>query len=145
MVRSSCITSVNTAPQGGQIIEHSTGQHSTTMWSDHRAFHWSTQHHKVIRSSCIPSVNAAPQGGQIIEHFIGQHSTTRWSDHRAFHLLDYCAFHWLTHHHNVVRSSCIPSVNTVPQGGQIIVHSIGQHSTTRWSDQKFVRPQLLEA
>ena len=30
----------------------------------------------------------------------------------------------------VVRSSCIPPVNTVPHGGQIIVHSTSQHIAT---------------
>ena len=44
------------------------------------------------------------------------------SGHRAFHLS--------TQYHMVVRSSCIPPVNTVPHDGQIIVHFTCQHSTT---------------
>ena len=58
-------------------------------------------------------------------------------------------FHQLKQYHIVVRSLCIPSVNTVtyggqtlcippavtvPHGGQIIAHSSSQHSTTWWSD-----------
>ena len=116
----------NAVPHGGQIIVHSTSQHSTTSdhcvllhstTSDHRAFHQLTQYH--IRSSCIPPIN----------------STT--SDHRAFHQL--------TQYH--IRSSCIPPVNTVPH--QIIVHSTSQHShivhstsqhTNTWrSDQSIVQ------
>ena len=118
-VRLSCIPPVNTARYGGQIIVHSTSQHSTTCgqiivhstsqhntiwcrWSDHRAFHQSTQHDMVVTSSCIPPVNTVPHavrlscippvnttrygaGGQIIVHSTSQHSTIWWSDHRAFH------------------------------------------------------------
>ena len=47
-LRSSCIPPVNTVPHGGQIIVHSTCQHSTTWWSNHRAFHLSTQYHMVV-------------------------------------------------------------------------------------------------
>ena len=101
----------------------SISQHSTTWWSDQRAFHQSTQHHMVVRSTCIPPVNTVPHGGQINVHPTSQHSM----------------------HHMVVRSSCIPPlvrstcippVNTAPHGGQINVHSISQHSTTWWSDQR---------
>ena len=59
-------------------------------------------------------------------HSTSQHSTIQWSDH--------CAFNQPTQNQMVVRSSCIPPVNTVPHGGQIIVHSTSQHSTTWWSD-----------
>ena len=62
-LRSSCIPPVNAVPHGGQIIVHSTCQHSTTWWSNHRAFHLST----------------VPHGGQIIVHSTCQHSTTWWS------------------------------------------------------------------
>ena len=77
-LRSPCIPPVNTVPHGGQIIVHSTSQHSTTWrsdhhsttwWSDHRAFRQLTQCHMVVRSSCIPPVN----------------TITWWSDHCAFH------------------------------------------------------------
>ena len=61
--RSSCIPPVNAVPHGGQIIVHSTCQHSTTWWSNHRAFHLSTQYHMVVKSSCIPPVNTVPHGG----------------------------------------------------------------------------------
>ena len=54
-----------------------------------------------------------------------QHSTTWWSDH--------CAFYRSTQYHMVVRSLCIPPVNTVPHD-RIIVHSTCQHSTTWWAD-----------
>ena len=90
---------------------HSTSQHSTTRWSDHRAFHQSTQYHMVFRSPYIPPVNTLPHGGQIIVHSTSQHSTTWWSDHRVFH--------WSTQYHMVVRSSYIHQVNTVLYGGQI--------------------------
>ena len=104
----------------------STSQHSTTLWSEHRAFHQSTQYHMVVRSSrippvntvphggqimCIPPVNTVPHGGQIIVHFTSQHSTTWRSDHRAFHQS--------TQYHTVVRLSCVLPINTVPHGGQI--------------------------
>ena len=46
------------------------------------------------------------------------------------------AFHWSTQYHMVVRSLCIPPVNTEPHGGQIIVSSTSQHSTTWWSDHR---------
>ena len=46
------------------------------------------------------------------------------------------------HYHTVVRSSCIPPVNTVPNGCQIIVYSTSEHSITRWSDRKLVKHQL---
>ena len=36
----------------------------------------------------------------------------------------------------VVSSSCIPPVNTVPRGGQIIMHSNSQYGTTWWSDHR---------
>ena len=89
---------------------HSTCQHSTTQWSDHHAFHLSTQHHTVVRSPGIPPDNTVPQ----------------WSDHHAFHLS--------TQYHIMVRSPGIPPVNTVPHSGQITRHSTCQHSTTQWSD-----------
>ena len=111
VVKSSCIPPVNTVPHGGKIIVHSTCQHSTTWWSDHRAFHQSTQYHMVVKSSCISPVNTDPHGGQIIVHSTCQHSTTWWSDHRAFHLS--------TQYHMMVKSSCISPVNTVPHSGQI--------------------------
>ena len=85
----------------------SISQHSTTWWSDQRAFHQSTQHHMVVRSTCIPPVN--------YQH----HMVVRWT----------CIT-------PEVRSTCIPPVNTAPHGGQINVHSISQHSTTWWSDQR---------
>ena len=44
---------------------------------------------------------------------------------------DHCAIHQSTQDHTVVRSSCIPPVNTVPHGSQIIVHSTSQ-SSTKW-------------
>ena len=90
---------------------HSTGQHSTTWWSDHHAFHRPTQYHMVVRSSCSPPVNTVPHGGQITVHSTGQHSTTWWSDHHAVYQS--------TQYHKVVRSSCIPPVTTVPHSGQI--------------------------
>ena len=149
---------VNTEPHGGQIIVHSTSQHRTTWWSDHRAFHQSTQNHMVVRSSCIPpinthsdntephggqiivySVNTEPHGGQIIVHSVAgqiivhstsQHRTTWWSEHRAFHQS--------TQNHMVVRSSCIPPINTEPHGGQI-VRAFRQHRTTWWSDLRVFR------
>ena len=150
VVRTSCIPPTNTIPQCGQIIVHSTNQHSTTWWSDHRpfhqpthyhmvvrspcippantvpngAFHQPTQYHMVVRSWCIPLTNTVPQGGQIMVHFTNQHSAKWWSDHGAFHQP--------TQYHMVVRSWCIPPTNTVPHGGQIMVHSTNQHSTTRW-------------
>ena len=43
---------------------HSTCQHSTTQWSDHQAFHLSTQYHTVVRSPGIPPVNTVPHSGQ---------------------------------------------------------------------------------
>ena len=96
------VPSVNTAPHGGQINVHSTSQHSTTWWSDQRAFHQSTT------------------------------STTWWSDERALHQKsDQRAFHQSTQHHMVVRSTCIPSVNTVTHGGQINVPYTSQHSAVR--------------
>ena len=85
-------------PRGGQIV-HSTSQHSTSWWSD-RAFHQSTQYLMVVRS-CIPAVNTVPHGGQIV-HSTSQHSTTCWS----------------AQYHMVVRS-CIPAVSTVPHAGQL--------------------------
>ena len=89
---------------------HSTSQHSTTRWSDQRAFHQPTQHHMVVRSSCIPPANTAPHGGQTIVHSTSQHTTTRWSDYRAStsqHSTtwwsDHRAFHQSTQHHMVTR------------------------------------------
>ena len=61
-------------------------------------------------------------------HSNSQYGTTWWSDHRVFH-------HSIRYH-MVVRSSCIPPVNTVPRGGQITVHSTIQYSTTWWSDHR---------
>ena len=120
-----------------------TSQHSTTRWSDNRAFYQSTQYHTVVRSSCIhqstqyhmmvkssciPPVNTVPHGAKIIVHSpvntvphgaqiivpsTSQHSTTRCSDHRAFH--------------QSTQST---------HGGQIIVHSNSQHSTTRCSNHR---------
>ena len=91
-----------------------TSQHSTTWWSDHRAFppvktvphggqtivhsHQSRQYRMVVRPWCIPT---------------SQHSTAWWSGYSAF-----------------------PPVKTVPHGGQIMVHSTSQHSTTWWSDHR---------
>ena len=108
VVISSCIPPVSTIPHGGQIIVHSTSQHSST--------------------SCIPSVNTVPHGGQIIVHSTSQHNSTWRSVHRAFHQS--------TQFHMAVRSSCIPPVNTIPHGGEIIVHSTSQHSTTWRSDHR---------
>ena len=82
VVRSPCIPPVSTVPHGGQIIVHSTSQHSTTWWSDHRAFHQSTQYYMVVRSPCIPPVTTVPHGGQITVHSTSDHSTTWWSDQR---------------------------------------------------------------
>ena len=86
VVRSSCISPVNTVPHGGQIIVHFTSQHTATfgqiivntLWSDHRALHQSTPCHMVVRlsstpchvvarSSCISPVNTVPHCGQIIQ------------------------------------------------------------------------------
>ena len=41
-----------------------------------------------------------------------------------------------TQYHVAVRSSRIPSVHTVPRGGQIIAHSVSPHSTTWRSDHR---------
>ena len=142
VVRSSCIPPVNTVPCGGQIIVHSTSQHSTMWWSDHGAFHQSTQYHVVVRSLCIlpvsivpdgvcvriPPVSTVPRSGQIVVHSTSQHSTMWWSDHGAFHQS--------TQYHVVVRSLCILPVSIVPDGGQIIAHSTSQHSATWWSDRR---------
>ena len=116
VVRSPCIPLINTVPHGGQITVHSTNQHSTTWWSDHRAFHQSKQNHVRVRLSCIY---------QSIQYHMAvrslcstsQHSTTWWSDHQP------------TPYHMEVRSSCIPPVKTVPHG-----KFISQHRTTWWSD-----------
>ena len=43
----------------------------------------------------------------------------------------------------VVRSSCIIPVSTVPHGGQIIVYSTSQHSTTWWSDHRVFHQSAL--
>ena len=43
VVKSSCIPPANTVPHGGQIIVHSTSQHSATWWSGHCAFHQPTR------------------------------------------------------------------------------------------------------
>ena len=115
VVRTSCIPPVNTVPHGGQIIAHSTSQHSTTWWSDH--VHSTSQHSITWWSDHV--------------HSTSQHSTTWRSDHRAFHQS--------TQYHMAVRSSCIPPVNTVPHGGQIIVRSTNQHSTTWWPNRNLVR------
>ena len=48
------------------------------------------------------------------------------------------AFYQSTQYHTAVRSSCIPPVNTVPHGGQIIVQPFSQHSTTWWSDHRAI-------
>ena len=47
-----------------------------------------------------------------------------------------------THQHNTTGWSdqTTPPINTVPQGGQIIVHSTHQHSTTGWSDHHALHP-----
>ena len=139
-LKSSSIPPVSTVRYCGQTIVLSIRQHSTTWWSDHRAFHQSAQCRTVVRSSCIPSVGTVPYGGQIIVHSVRRHSAIQWSDHRVFHQLAQC--------HTVVRSSCIrpvmtvvrslciPPVSTVSHNGQIIVLSTSQHSTTWWSDQK---------
>ena len=131
-----------TVSYGGQIVHstsqhswwqivHSISQHNTTWWSDN-AFHQLTQYHMVVRWCippvpqyhmvfrwCIPPVNTL--GAQIciplintdgvqMVHFTSQHNTTWWTD---------LAFHQSTQYHMVVRS-CIPPVNTVPHGGQIV-------------------------
>ena len=131
VVRSTCIPPVNTAPHGGQINVHytssqinvhSTSQHSTTWWSDQRAFHqqhsatwWSDQR------AFHQSTQHAPHGGQIIVHSTisqinvhstSQHSTTWWSDQRAFHQS--------TQYHMVVRSTCITPVNTVRSDRKLV-------------------------
>ena len=108
-LRSRCIPPVNTVPHSGQITMHSTCQHSTTQWSDHQAFHLTTQYHS----------------GQITMHSTCQHSTTLWSDHQSFQLS--------TQYRTVVRSPGIPPVNTIAHG-QITRHSTCQHGTTQWSD-----------
>ena len=64
-LKSSCIPPANTVPHDGQIIVHSTGQHSITWKSDHRAFHQSTQYHMMVRSSCIPPVITVSHGNRI--------------------------------------------------------------------------------
>ena len=61
-------------------------------------------------------------------HSTSQHGTTWRSDHRAFHQS--------ARYHMVVRSSCIPPVNTVRHGGQILVYSTSHHSTTWRSDHR---------
>ena len=65
-----------------------------------------------------------------------------WSNHRVFY--QSCQYHPMvvktscipsvkTDHTVVVKSPCISPVRTVPHhGGQIVVHSIGQDSTTLW-------------
>ena len=104
---SSCILPANTVPHGGQIIVHSTSQHSTTWRSDHRAFHQSTQYHMAVRSSDIPPVNTVPHGGQIIGHSTCQHSTTWWSDHHTVHQPTQWATTWRSNHHTVHQLSLI--------------------------------------
>ena len=59
-------------------------------------------------------------------HSSSQHSIIWWSDH--------CAFHQSTLHNMVVRSACIPPVNTVLYGGQSSMHSTSQHSIIWWSN-----------
>ena len=96
VVRSSCISPVNTVPHGGRIIVHSTCQHSiiggqiivhstsqpcSTWWS-YGAFHQSAQYHMVVRSPCNPLINTVPHIGQIITQSNSQHSTTWWSDRK---------------------------------------------------------------
>ena len=91
VVRSTCIPPVNTAPHGGQINVHSTSQlpaphggqmnvhytrsqinvhstsqHSTTWWSDQRAFHQSTQYHMVVRSTCLTPVNTVRSDRKLV-------------------------------------------------------------------------------
>ena len=75
-LRSPCIPPVTTVPRGDQITVHSTSQHSTTLWSDHRVFNQSPQYHVVIRSPCIPPVSTVPHCGQIIVYSTSHHSTT---------------------------------------------------------------------
>ena len=105
VVRSPCIPPVNTIPHGGQISVHSTGQHSTSWWSDHRVLHQSTQYHMVVRPPCIPPVNTVPHGGQITVHSTSQHSASWWSDQRAFHQSKQYLM--------VVRIPCFPPVSTL--------------------------------
>ena len=112
---------------------HSLGQHSTTGWSEHRAFHQSTQYHMAVRASCIPPVHTVPHGGQITVHSTSPHSTTWRSDQRAFHQS--------TQYHMAGRSSCIPPVHTVPHGGQIIVHSTSPRNMTWCSVRRLVRKE----
>ena len=125
---------------------HSVRRHSAIQWSDHRVFHQLAQCHTVVRSSCIrpvmtvvrssciPPVSTVSHNGQIIVLSTSQHSTIRWSDHRAFHQSAQYHTVVIPPVSTVVRSSCIPPISTVPHGGQIIVHSTSQHSTTWWAD-----------
>ena len=123
------IPPVNTAPCGGQIkpyhrstqhhvvvrSNHTTGQHSTTWWSDRHAFHHSTQHHMAVRSN----------------HSTIQHSTTGQSDqtippaNTAPHGSQIKPFHQSTQHHRAVRSN----------------HSTSQHSTTWLSGGRLQRKE----
>ena len=110
LVRSSCISPVNTVPHGGHVV-HFTSQHSTTWLSGHRAFHQSTQCHMAVMW-CISPVNTVQHGCQVIVHFTSQHSATRRS----------CdAFHQSTQYNMVVRSSCISPINT---DGGLMLHRL---------------------
>ena len=119
------ISPVNTVLHGGQVIAHSTSQHSATWWSGHCVFHQSTQCYMVVRSLLAPPVHTVLHEGQIIVHSTSQHSAGWWSGHCAFRQTTqyliwsgHCVFHQSSQYHMVVRSLCIPPVNTVLHGGQ---------------------------
>ena len=52
----------------------------------------------------------------------------------------YRAFHPSAQSHRVVRSLCIPPINTGSHGGQIIIHSTHQHRPSWWSDHRAFHP-----
>ena len=120
---SSCIPSVTTVPHGGQIIVYSVSQHCTIWRSDHRVFHLSTLHHMAVRSLC-----------SVTTRDTRAHAHT----HARTHALQSIQYHivivYSVCQHMAVKSLCIPSVNTVPYGGQIIAYSICQHRTIWRSD-----------
>ena len=115
VVRSSCISPVNTLPHlvrsssthCGQIIVHFTSQHRATCWSDYR-----------------------------------QHRVMWWPDHRAFHQSTLCHIVVRLYSQHCATWSSDHTVNTVPHCGQIIqsilchivVRLYSHHCATWWSD-----------
>ena len=144
---------------------HFISQHGATWWSDHRAFHQSTQCHMVVRS-CIPLINTVSHGDQIVHCTNHQchkairsctapiNSVTGRSD-GALHQSTVSQGDQIVHCtnqqcHRAIRS-CTAPINsvtgrsdgalhqsTVSQGDQT-VHCTNQHSITRRSDGKLVR------